>query len=64
MNALDECHARGFLWKASGMCNQAKRNLTLCLRHERIQRTKHNQAVAMEKRKKMEEKWKKIDAES
>lgn len=47
-----------------GMCNQAKRDLTLCLRHERIMRTKHNQSVAMEKRKKMEAKWKQIDEES
>ncbi|KAI5798975.1 cytochrome c oxidase biogenesis protein Cmc1-like protein [Geopyxis carbonaria] len=61
MTALDECHARGFLYKASGMCNQAKREVTLCLRAERIERTRKNREAAREKRKSIEERWKQIE---
>ena len=30
MAALDECHARGFLFKAIGGCNEAKREVNKC----------------------------------
>lgn len=64
MNALDECHARGFLWKAVGMCNGVKRDVTLCLRAERLERTRKNREAAREKRKQVEDAWKKIDMNS
>ncbi|RPA85497.1 cmc1-like protein [Ascobolus immersus RN42] len=64
IRALDECHARGFLYKASGMCNKAKRDVTLCLRGERIARTKRNHEKAYEKRDKVRESWKEIEENS
>ncbi|KAI5846961.1 cytochrome c oxidase biogenesis protein Cmc1-like protein [Tricharina praecox] len=64
MIALDECHARGFLYKASGMCNQAKRDVTKCLRAERIERTRKNREKANEKRQETVQMWKDIDKNS
>lgn len=64
MQILDECHARGFMWKAIGMCNGAKTNVNRCLRAQRLERTAKNREVAKEKRKEREEMFAKIDAES
>lgn len=64
MTALDECHARGFMWKAAGMCSSLKHEVNMCLRAERLDRTKINREIAKEKRTKYEAKWKEIDAES
>jgi len=64
MQALDECHARGFLWKAVGMCNQAKRDVTKCLRAERIERTRQNREAAREKRQQVVAAWKEIETNS
>ncbi|CRG86662.1 hypothetical protein PISL3812_03672 [Talaromyces islandicus] len=57
MNALDECHARGFLWKAVGQCNDIKRDVNRCLGAERLQRAKNNRKQAMEKRSRIEKIW-------
>lgn len=57
MNALDECHARGFLWKATGQCNDIKRDVNRCLGAERLQRAKNNREQAMEKRSRIEKIW-------
>ena len=57
MTALDECHARGFLWKSLGMCSEAKDRVTLCLRAERLKRTAAN-------RQKIRKAWDEIDANS
>ena len=64
MNALEECHARGFLWKAAGMCNNLKRDVNKCLRAERLDRTASNREDAKEKRQKMKAMWAEIDANS
>lgn len=64
MQILDECHARGFMWKAVGMCNGAKTNVNRCLRAQRLERTAKNREAAKEKRKEREEMFAKIDAES
>lgn len=64
MAILDECHARGFMWKAIGMCNGAKTNVNRCLRAQRLERTAKNREMAKEKRKEREEMWRKIDEES
>jgi COX assembly protein 2 len=64
MSILDECHERGFLWKAMGMCNEAKRNVNKCLRAERLERTRQNREAAKVKRAKIEAKWAEIDANS
>lgn len=50
MDALDECHARGFLWKCMGMCNEAKTKVNMCLRAERLERTaKHREHAKKER---------------
>ena len=62
MNALDECHARGFLYKAVGMCTDAKHQVNMCLRAQRLERTKSNREKAKTQREKIEAKWAEIDA--
>ncbi|PWY73905.1 UPF0287-domain-containing protein [Aspergillus sclerotioniger CBS 115572] len=57
MTALDECHARGFLHKALGNCNDIKRDVNKCLAAERYQRAKRNRDQARENRKKIEKIW-------
>lgn len=64
MNALDECHARGFLWKAMGMCSNIKSDVNKCLRAERLERTAHNREQAKQKRDKVKAIWAEIDANS
>ena len=64
MQILDECHARGFLYKAIGGCNKAKRDVNMCLRAERLERTARNREAAMKEREKIKEKWKEIDMNS
>ncbi|RDW85045.1 hypothetical protein BP6252_02635 [Coleophoma cylindrospora] len=64
MNILDECHARGFMWKAVGMCNDAKTQVNLCLRAQRLQRTAANREAAKGKRQELKQKWAEIDANS
>lgn len=64
MALLDECHARGFMWKVVGMCNGAKTNVNRCLRAQRLERTAANREKAREKREEYEKKWKEIDANS
>lgn len=62
MNALDECHAQGFLWSAIGSCNKAKREVNKCLRAERLARTRENLEKAKAMRAKREAGWDEIDA--
>jgi COX assembly protein 2 len=64
MNALDECHARGFLFKAIGGCNKAKTAVNRCLRAERLDRTKGNREKAKIEKAKREAAWAEIDANS
>ena len=64
MSALDECHARGFLYKAWGGCNEAKRAVNKCLRAERLERTRENREQAKVKRAKLEARWRDIDENS
>lgn len=64
MNALDECHARGFLWKAMGMCSNIKVEVNKCLRAERLQRTAANREDAKAKRERIKSVWAEIDANS
>ena len=64
MNALDECHARGFMWKAMGMCSGLKTEVNKCLRAERLDRTAKNREHAREKRDKIKAVWADIDANS
>lgn len=64
MQILDECHARGFLYKAIGGCNKAKQDVNMCLRAERLERTAANREKARVEREKIKEKWREIDANS
>lgn len=57
MTALDECHARGFLYKAVGNCNDIKREVNKCLSAERSDRAKRNRDEARSKRARIEEIW-------
>ncbi|KAK5001439.1 hypothetical protein LTR28_012645 [Elasticomyces elasticus] len=64
MSALEECHARGFLWKSLGMCNEAKTAVNKCLRGARLERTAANREKAKEKRARIERVWREIDENS
>jgi COX assembly protein 2 len=57
MTALDECHARGFIYKALGNCNDIKREVNKCLSVERYDRAKNNRDNARDKRRRIEEIW-------
>ncbi|KAL1956338.1 hypothetical protein VTO42DRAFT_7421 [Malbranchea cinnamomea] len=57
MTALDECHARGFLYKAIGGCNEVKREVNRCLGKERYERAKKNRENARENRARIEKIW-------
>ncbi|ROT39781.1 UPF0287-domain-containing protein [Sodiomyces alkalinus F11] len=58
MNALEECHARGFLYKSLGNCNDAKRKVSDCLYAARMKRLDNNRAAA---RTKKEEYQRRVD---
>lgn len=64
MAILEECHARGFIWKVMGMCNDAKTNVNKCLRAQRLERSKANREAAKVKRAQIEAKWAEIDENS
>lgn len=64
MNALDECHARGFLYSAVGMCNEAKRQVNKCLRAERLERTAKHREQAKIERARIKAAFDEIDANS
>ncbi|KAJ5887769.1 hypothetical protein N7495_007810 [Penicillium taxi] len=57
MTALDECHARGFIHKAIGSCNDIKIEVNKCLSSERSDRAQQNRDEARNKRRRIEEIW-------
>jgi COX assembly mitochondrial protein 2 len=61
--ALDECHARGFLWKMFGNCTTAKHKVNMCLRAQRLERTRLNREEAMAKREHIRKVWAELDEE-
>ena len=61
MNALDECHARGFLWKAVGGCNGIKREVNRCLSQERSKKSGRNRETGLQRREQIETVWKQMD---
>ncbi|KAK7521896.1 cytochrome c oxidase biogenesis protein Cmc1-like protein [Phyllosticta citriasiana] len=63
-NALEECSARGFLWRCAGMCTKPKHALNMCLRATRIERTAKNRDEAKLKREEIKKTWAEIDANS
>ncbi|KAF3907187.1 hypothetical protein ABW21_db0208857 [Orbilia brochopaga] len=64
MIALEECHARGFIHKALGQCNDIKRQVNACFAEERKAKTKAHRDVAMEKRRQTQALWKDIEQNS
>jgi COX assembly protein 2 len=64
MLALEECHARGFVWKAAGMCNDAKKQLVDCLRAERAKNQDENRNGVQDKQSRIRQKWKEIEENS
>lgn len=64
MAAFEECHAKGFLWKSMGMCNEVKRALSQCLRAERMKRVSANRGTAQDKNARVRAMWNDIDENS
>lgn len=64
MALLDECHARGFMYKLFGGCNEAKREVNACLRAERLERQAKNREAAKKERARIKAVWKEIDENS
>ncbi|KAH6689192.1 hypothetical protein F5X68DRAFT_230838 [Plectosphaerella plurivora] len=61
MNALEECHARGFLYKSLGNCNGAKEKVSACLKVARMKRLDENRAVARAKKEEQQQKRRDLD---
>jgi COX assembly protein 2 len=61
MNALEECHARGFLYKSLGNCNDAKQKVSDCLKVARGKRLDENRARARARKEEQEQKRKDLD---
>ncbi|PHH87794.1 hypothetical protein CDD83_8394 [Cordyceps sp. RAO-2017] len=56
--ALEECHSKGFMHKASGGCNEIKVKVNQCLREERAKMQADNRAAAKAKRDRIKEEQK------
>jgi COX assembly protein 2 len=56
--ALEECHAQGFMHKATGACTNAKDAVDKCLREQRSIVQAENRAAARAKRDKLKEEQK------
>lgn len=48
--ALEDCHSKGFMHKASGGCNDLKDKVDKCLRAQRTKTQAENRAMAKAKR--------------
>ncbi|KAK2858403.1 hypothetical protein FQN49_004772 [Arthroderma sp. PD_2] len=57
MTMLDECHAKGFMHKVFGNCNDIKRDVNRCLYAERLKRASRNREKARENRARIEKIW-------
>jgi len=58
--ALEECHAKGFMHKASGGCNDMKDQVDKCLRVERYKMQAENREAARAKRDKIKAQQKEL----
>ncbi|CAO3647595.1 unnamed protein product [Cunninghamella blakesleeana] len=61
IEALDQCHSANSFNKFLGFCNEAKRQVDLCLKEEFLAQRAGNKQKTKEKRKKMEQIWKDMD---
>lgn len=64
MNALEECHAKGFMYKSLGMCNKMKNELGQCLKAERSRHQDANRSRTTDKKDRVRQLWKEIDENS
>ena len=64
MQAFEECHARGFLWKVMGMCNGLKDDLRKCLRKQREQNQLQNREQKKDQMDRIRKQWKEVDENS
>ncbi|CCE61179.1 hypothetical protein TPHA_0A00940 [Tetrapisispora phaffii CBS 4417] len=62
IEALDKCHQKGFYKRVFGVCNNEKDALTECLKEAKRQAVVSTIQEKKEKRKKVEEKWKQLEA--
>ncbi|RXK41157.1 hypothetical protein M231_01561 [Tremella mesenterica] len=62
IQALEECHARGWI-RYLGACNSQRRELVLCLRKERLNRTARNREEAKVRTAKKKEVWAELERE-
>ncbi|KEY70645.1 hypothetical protein S40285_00778 [Stachybotrys chlorohalonatus IBT 40285] len=58
--ALEECHSKGFLYKSTGACNDAKEKVNQCLRAERTRVQAENRAAARAKRDRLKQEAKEL----
>ncbi|KAG5942740.1 hypothetical protein E4U53_007175 [Claviceps sorghi] len=56
--ALEDCHNRGFMHKATGGCNDIKEKVNQCLRVERSKLQAENRHAARAKRDRIKEEQK------
>ncbi|KAL6937841.1 hypothetical protein ACO0RG_004365 [Hanseniaspora osmophila] len=63
IQALNECHQKEYYKRALGLCNVEKDALSKCLHDARLEGTKYAINKNKEKRKRLEEKWKKMQEE-
>ncbi len=64
MAQLEECHAKGFLYRCIGGCNDVKTELNKCLAAERRARIKANREKAQVGRADIKARWAEIDENS
>ncbi|KAL2756829.1 hypothetical protein ACRALDRAFT_2102154, partial [Sodiomyces alcalophilus JCM 7366] len=56
MSALEECHAKGFLYKSLGNCNDTKKKVSDCLSAARMKRIQDNREAARAKKEEYKQK--------
>jgi len=64
MYALEQCHARGWLVRITGGCNDAKTAVNRCLRQARLEKTKENHEKSKARNAALRSAWAEIDANS
>jgi COX assembly protein 2 len=64
MYALEECHARSWIVRVTGGCNEAKRAVNKCLREARLERTRENHEKSKARNEAIRSAWAEIDANS
>ncbi|EUC57850.1 cytochrome C oxidase biogenesis Cmc1-like protein [Rhizoctonia solani AG-3 Rhs1AP] len=61
IEALEACHASGFINKYMGGCNSVKEQLNTCLRAERVARTDKNREDAKKRNQMTKKAWSELE---